>query len=1577
MADRTSTITPNAADQRRSLAVDPPPHVAKEKLGPENEVPLSPQWLLPKHGEKLGNRDSSLHGTNPDEPTKKREPFRPSIHHHSDSGSRWRDDERETNTVGRRTTSRWRDANFNLVETKDREGKWTSRWGPPDDRGRERNEPRDKWDDSVRDVEREKDPEKEEHRETRPWKPSALNRGRGEAMDPPVPVRNLHNRSTGSGMFGHGRGGRGEIRENGGTPVTFSASRGRFGSRPYQIGAHSDKSDGGPGGEAGVMRYSRMKLLDVYRTTDLKNFKLTVDGFPEVTSLTEKEPFEPFALSAPTSEEAMALKGIDKGEITGAHQPKEASLGRSGSDKAKTEEMPLWMEDDYDKSINRVPEQKAIRHQFSFHDNTSNPEGTLERTMDASTGDPHVFNHQRSNSVGHQRHGLVDLSNDPGLTDMLKSPGSSNRPIFSRKMQQMPHTSPEDLSLLYKDPQGRIQGPFSGADIIGWFEAAFFGIDLLVRLADAPDDSPFVQLGDVMPHLKAKVRPPPGFGGAKPSDEGTVGVAMVGGQQIGVPGKTHAVEEQNRFLESLMAGKLGGSGLDNASIVRGIREFGGNSFAGVHIPSGGDAETDINYLLAQKLLLEKQNSVPNLGQHWPSGDPLPIPSPSNKHGTVSGTTSMFSKLLPPMEDPSHQVQLQKVDLLSMLKSSSEKPPQSPMQAPVPGPTPGFALWSNQHEVQNPQGAIPMQPNLHASPQIPRLIPPQNQQLQLPQPGTHLFSDISQDPQMLGLLQQHYLQTQMQLHQTPVASPAQLSLMDKILLLEQQQQQQLLLQQQLQQQQLQQQQQQQLLSQVNLQQQQQKQPQQLPSQVSLPKHATVPMADPLLPGAVFSGIQVPQDPAQIQMEVPASPSPLSLPHQIFDPVPVDNNWDMPPVTAAKPVDEAKAFEVPVDATQQLVDDDFWGPSDISGHIDDSKISEGNDHYVPEQTEHGLLSNTGLTREIKTDTKKSSEKKSKKQKGSKKGAAAKQGTEAEVLGSVSAWSKPVAQNNETDLQKCESLVPPAKSLEREFELYGAELEPEVSDLHASDTQQATSSGRVWKPTPGLRPKSLKEIQAEEALRMKRESVLGYENATAAAPVAAPLPWSNATSEFPPIAATSLAVPTSDFPPIAKGKKGVARDVLAEDVPTKSSEPEKDPGTSKEFTTLVSPSPILQPSSVPAAAVIDDDDFIEAKESKKSRKKSKAKNLNAKAAPVLLDPSTNENNKGGANGTSLTGTTRRAAQQEELLPAPPAGPSLGDFLPFKGDVSIPAPAWSSDSGKLQKKLSFREIQMEQEKVPVAMPIQVAAPTKVQPSRGSSGSSTWNIHGSSPSKVTPLPVPSPVQTSAGSSAHMKAKAEEDFFWGPLDQSKQDSSKQSDFPSLTTQTGRGAKVSLAKDEPVLASAPSRQKASGKVPVAISQSVSKGGRVDEAAKRSEAIDFRSWCDSEWTRLTGTSDISFLEYCIKQSSSEAEMLLRENIGTLDPNHEFIDKFLNYKSFLSSDVLEMAFQANLPRTNTAGTSGGAGRVHSGGTNFSGTAAREPDVASKKKGKKGKKVSAAVLGFQVVSNRIMMGEIQTADE
>lgn len=60
---------------------------------------------------------------------------------------------------------------------------------------------------------------------------------------------------------------------------------------------------------------------------------------------------------------------------------------------------------------------------------------------------------------------------------------------------------PEELSLYYRDPQGEVQGPFLGVDIISWFEQGFFGPDLPVRLVDAPEHAPFQELGDVMPHL--------------------------------------------------------------------------------------------------------------------------------------------------------------------------------------------------------------------------------------------------------------------------------------------------------------------------------------------------------------------------------------------------------------------------------------------------------------------------------------------------------------------------------------------------------------------------------------------------------------------------------------------------------------------------------------------------------------------------------------------------------------------------------------------------------------------------------------------------------------------------------------------------------------------------------------------------------------------------------------------------------------------------------------------------------------------------------------------------------------------
>jgi PERQ amino acid-rich with GYF domain-containing protein len=62
----------------------------------------------------------------------------------------------------------------------------------------------------------------------------------------------------------------------------------------------------------------------------------------------------------------------------------------------------------------------------------------------------------------------------------------------------------EELSLCYLDPQGAIQGPYLGIDIIAWFEQGYFGTDLPVCLSDAPSGLPFFELGDIMPHLKFK-----------------------------------------------------------------------------------------------------------------------------------------------------------------------------------------------------------------------------------------------------------------------------------------------------------------------------------------------------------------------------------------------------------------------------------------------------------------------------------------------------------------------------------------------------------------------------------------------------------------------------------------------------------------------------------------------------------------------------------------------------------------------------------------------------------------------------------------------------------------------------------------------------------------------------------------------------------------------------------------------------------------------------------------------------------------------------------------------------------------
>ncbi|KAL0438558.1 UNVERIFIED_CONTAM: protein ESSENTIAL FOR POTEXVIRUS ACCUMULATION 1 [Sesamum latifolium] len=151
-----------------------------------------------------------------------------------------------------------------------------------------------------------------------------------------------------------------------------------------------------------------------------------------------------------------------------------------------------------------------------------------------------------------------------------------------------------------------------------------------------------------------------------------------------------------------------------------------------------------------------------------------------------------------------------------------------------------------------------------------------------------------------------------------------------------------------------------------------------------------------------------------------------------------------------------------------------------------------------------------------------------------------------------------------------------------------------------------------------------------------------------------------------------------------------------------------------------------------------------------------------------------------------------------------------------------------------------------------------------------------------------------------------------------------SDFPQLGTQGGWGSKSTPVKG--TLGGSLNRQKSTGGKPADYSVSASASsaqsslkGKKTALNKHSEAMDFKEWCESECIRLMGSKDTSILEYCLKISRSEAETLLAENLASVDPNHEFIDKFLNYKDFLPVDSLEIAFKNRNDRKTTASSMG----------------------------------------------------------
>lgn len=1166
-----------------------------------------------------------------------------------------------------------------------------------------------------------------------------------------------------------------------------------------------------------------------------------------------------------------------------------------------------------------------------LHNSRDVPSDVRPKKSDASSQqpkDPHSEWESKFGFVSDSREvGKWHTSEDPFVKRQLS--GVLESELGTRRV---PPTAPEDLSLLYKDPKGLIQGPFKGIDIIGWFEAGYFGIDLPVRLENSAVDSPWFSLGDVMPHLRAKARPPPGFSAPQPNELAD----LTGRQNPTTFGNTitslNEVEmlksdsrhrqgsdagAENRYLESLMSGnrnsptlnnlalsegyyllcliifsfllimlisnyfhmmkkkffsfllhtvlRVEGMRFDNIYVIcySGFQGFAGNTSSNLG-PSGVDSGNNI-YLLAKRMELERQMSLPNSYPYWPGQDVASL-APKSDVSDVS----LHSKLLSSVSDNSRQPQSQNSELLSIIQGLSDRTSA--------GINNGTAGWPN-----NPlQGGLDLLQNkidpLHDQnfPQMPfgiqqQRLTPQNQlslsNLLAPaadNPSSSLTAEkllssgLSQDPQIMNLLQQQYL---LQLHSQAAASAPQLPLLDKLLLMKQQQkqeEQQLLLRQQ----------QQQLLSKM-LQDQQSNQlfgnssygqlqsslpmgnlrvdPSQLqPPQEIFPMSSQTPIPsvhNELSTDSMNLHLNVSQDSSYT---VNSKASPMRLPHQLFGDTTPQNNWA--PTTLAEQINGSHRKETQAPHVDSSVLHDLNRSKEEPHIVHDSVFD-----YTAKSLEHVLkhdgvaiptismpsvhlqcdapavdkssaeyseielppASHRGSDVKIRSDIshqeqlagidsssavhvethepKKATEKKSKKQKSNKQSSdqtkalpknttlqPSKQ-SEVEVPPNFNELGE--TNNNEpheTYLQKTRSKV---SQIEENAVLETADhhdvsgqaagVSRNITEKFLADDSKAIGSvsthnvevpaGRAWKPAPSVKAKSLLEIQQEEQRSAQTETLVS-DVAASVNSVSLATPWAGVASYPDSVKVSTESTFNSQTSQNLKNKKSPLHDLLAEEVLKKSIE-----------TYVDLPDSMLPLHDIAVhSESIDDNNFIEAKETKRSRKKSaKSKGSGVKApvpvasAEVPISSSPIEKGK----------SSRSAQQEKEVLPSIPAGPSLGDFVVWKGEreqpITSPSPAWSTDSGRVPKPASLRDILKEQgKKTSSAVPaIPVPTPQKSQPSQANwSSASSQSISASSPSKAaSPLPI------NSHASKQSKYKGDDDLFWGPIEQSKQET-KQYDF---------------------------------------------------------------------------------------------------------------------------------------------------------------------------------------------------------
>ncbi|XP_022854606.1 uncharacterized protein LOC111375920 isoform X1 [Olea europaea var. sylvestris] len=448
---------------------------------------------------------------------------------------------------------RWHDANSrNSSLEVSRDSKWSTRWGADDKEKEARIEKR---------AEVEKEDDQNGSQSIMSSSRSVSERD-GDSRDKWRPRHRMEVNSGGSGSHRSAPGFGLERGRLEGFNVGFTVGRGRSSVsivKPPSGGpigaAQYDKGRSVPGKTSlsdGKFCYTRGELLDIYRTQKLDpSFANMADNLEELPQLTQVIAVEPLAFVAPHAEEEAIVNDIWKGKIRCSGVSYNSFRKGETSDNVSVEnvesvsgkqvfpeDITAERTDDFSKatqdnvhepSVDDIFYNYLLKSEKSVNDDGKQEvyesigtdfdisglqafNGHLSDDSQLKVSDSPVT--KRSLFYGGSSATLLEVNNNiPDVSTSLFGTTSSEQYWDGSHHKFGSRTSenqlerrilPEELSLYYRDPQGDIQGPFLGVDIISWFEQGFFGTDLPVRLEDAPDDASFRELGDIMPHLKIK-----------------------------------------------------------------------------------------------------------------------------------------------------------------------------------------------------------------------------------------------------------------------------------------------------------------------------------------------------------------------------------------------------------------------------------------------------------------------------------------------------------------------------------------------------------------------------------------------------------------------------------------------------------------------------------------------------------------------------------------------------------------------------------------------------------------------------------------------------------------------------------------------------------------------------------------------------------------------------------------------------------------------------------------------------------------------------------------------------------------